>query len=153
VLTSLAHADQGSFTNSGGSTSVSSGVIINSTVASPAGTLSLNCPQTTAGACAGGSFSYISNDGSTTISAAFTSGSFAESCSGGGRGGHITCSYSFTGYISGTLTVNAQFQGIIGVTRQAFGTGGAAATGTSGYNSAYGRSTTRIASRFFAPTT
>lgn len=137
ILTPLAYADEGSFTNSGGSTSVSSGVaIINSTVASPAGTLNLTCPQTSTGACAGGSFSYVAGNG-TTVAASFTSGKFAESCSGGGKGGHVTCSYSFTGYFSGALTAGGRTQGIIGVTYQSFGTGGAAATGTTGYNSAY----------------
>jgi len=46
-LTPLAHADQGGFSNSGGSTQVSSGVNINSTVATPSGTLTLHCPSTT----------------------------------------------------------------------------------------------------------
>jgi len=136
-LTPMAHADQGSFSNSGGSTLVSSGVTITSSVATPPGTLTLNCPSVAAGSCAGGSFSYQSNDGTTSISASFTSGRFAESCTGGGRGGHVTCAYSFTGYISGTLTVNAAAQAITGVTHQGFGTGGAAARGTTAYNSAY----------------
>jgi hypothetical protein len=127
LLIPLAPADQGGLANSGGSTLVSSGVIINSTVASPAGALSVNCPATTAGACAGGSFSYISNDGTTTINATFTSGTYPETCSGGGKGGKIVCTYSFTGLFTGT----------VGVTHQSFGTGGAAATGTTGYNSAY----------------
>lgn len=132
-----AYADQGSFTNSGGSTSASSGVSITSNVAAPAGTLTLNCPATTAGSCAGGSLSFVSTDGTITISASFTSGTYAETCSGGGRGGHITCSYSFTGYFRGTWTVNGVAQAVIGVTYQAFGTGGAAATGLTAYNSAY----------------
>ncbi len=132
-----ASADQGSFTNSGGSTSVGSGVTVNSNVADPAGTLTLNCPAVATGVAPGGSFTYLSNDGTTTISASFTSGTFAESCSGGGRGGHITCGYSFTGYFSGTWTVNGAAQAIIGVTYQGFGTGGAAASGTTAYNSAY----------------
>src|SRR5882762_9697747 len=136
-LTPMAHADQGSFSNSGGSTLVSSGVTITSGVATPPGTLTLNCPSVAAGSCAGGSFSYQSNDGTTSISASFTSGRFAESCAGGGRGGHYTCAYSFTGYISGTLTVNGAAQTISGVTHQGFGTGGAAAKGTTAYNSAY----------------
>src|SRR5216684_2233066 len=69
----MAYAAQGGFSNSGGSTQVGSGVIINSTVAAPAGTLSMN------GAA----------------------------------------------------------QAITGVTYQGFGTGGAAARGTTAYNSAY----------------
>ncbi len=135
--TPLAYADQGGFSNSGGSTAVSSSVIVNSNVATPAGTLTIHCPTTTAGHCAGGSFNYISNDGTTTLSASFTSATYKESCSGGGRGGRVTCGYSFAGYISGTLTVNGAAQAIIGVTNQGFGTGGAAAKGTTAYNSAY----------------
>src|SRR6266481_3348204 len=136
-LTPMAHADQGGFSNSGGSTLVSSGVVINSSVATPAGTLTIHCPSSSAGQCAGGDYSYVSNDGTTTLSASFTSGAFRESCSGGGRGGHYSCSYSFTGYISGTLTANGAAQAITGVTYQGFGTGGAAAKGTTAYNSAY----------------
>jgi 6-bladed beta-propeller len=136
-LTPVAYADQGGFSNSGGSTQVSSGVIINSNVATPAGTLTINCPNTAPGRCAGGSFTYVSNDGTITLSASFTTATFTESCSGGGRGGHITCGYSFTGYISGTWATNGAAQAISGVTYQGFGTGGAAATGTTAYNSAY----------------
>jgi hypothetical protein len=63
-------------------------VTITSNVAAPAGTLTLHCPTIAAGSCAGGSFTYRSNDGTTTIGASFTSGKFTESCAGGGRGGH-----------------------------------------------------------------
>jgi streptogramin lyase len=136
-FTPLAYADQGGFSNSGGSTSVGSSVIINSSVATPAGTLAIHCPTTSAGHCAGGSFNYVSNDGTMSLSAGFTSATFAESCSGGGRGGHVTCGYSFTGYISGTWSVNGAAQAITGVTNQGFGTGSAAAKGTTAYNSAY----------------
>jgi centrosomal CEP192-like protein/NHL repeat-containing protein len=136
-FTPAAYADQGGFSNSGGSTSVGSSVIINSSVATPAGTLAIHCPVTTAAHCAGGSFNYVSNDGTMRLSASFTSATFAESCSGGGRGGHVTCGYSFSGYISGTWTVNGSAESINGVTNQGFGTGGAAAKGTTAYNSAY----------------
>jgi streptogramin lyase len=136
-FTPAAYADQGGFSNSGGSTAVSSGVIINSSVATPAGTLTIHCPATTAGHCAGGSFNYVSNDGTMSLNASFASGTFTESCSGGGRGGHITCGYSFSGYIGGTWSVNGVAQAITGVTNQGFGTGGAAAKGTTAYNSAY----------------
>src|SRR5712664_261634 len=136
-LTPMAYADQGGFYNSGGSTQISSGVILHSTVATPPGTLTVNCPTTAPARCAGGSFNYVSNDGTMTLSASFTSATFAESCAGGGRGGHVTCGYSFTGYISGTWTVSGSAQAITGVTYQGFGTGGAAARGTTAYNSAY----------------
>jgi len=133
----VAYADQGSFSNSSGLTQIGSSVIINSNVTTPAGTLAINCPITTAGACSGGTFSYLSNDGMTTVSASFASGTYKETCWGGGRGGHVTCAYSFIGYFSGTLTVNGAGQGVNGMTSQGFGTGGAAASGTSVYNSAY----------------
>jgi hypothetical protein len=136
-FTPLAYADQGGFSNSGGLTSVGSSVIINSSVATPAGTLAIHCPTTSAGHCAGGSLNYVSNDGTMRLSASFTSATFTESCSGGGRGGHVTCGYSFTGYISGTWSVNGAAEAINGVTNQGFGTGGAAAKGTTAYNSAY----------------
>jgi ASPM-SPD-2-Hydin domain-containing protein/centrosomal CEP192-like protein/NHL repeat-containing protein len=136
-LAPAAYADQGGFSNSGGSTQVSAGVTIDSSVATPPGSLTIHCPQTTPTHCADGSFAYLSNDGTVTINATFTSATFTESCSGGGRGGRVTCGYSFTGYISGTWTVNGAAQAISGVTYQAFGTGGAAARGTTAFNSAY----------------
>ena len=136
LLTTAALADQGSFTNKGGSGSGGTGIGVSSPVASPAGTLSLNCPGTTINQCAGGNLTYASNDGTTVISASFTSGSFAEACAGGGKGGHVTCGYSFSGNFSGTLTINGAVQAIVGVTYQAFDIGGPA-SGVTGYNSAY----------------
>jgi sugar lactone lactonase YvrE len=133
----MARADQGSLINSGGSASATSGVSITSAVASPAGGLTLSCPATTTGACSGGSFSFASNDGATTITAAFTSGTYKEGCYGGGRGGHVTCSFTFIGNFSGVLTVNSSSQAIIGVTTQVFGTTGAESGGYTAYNSAY----------------
>src|SRR5437660_4668080 len=136
-LTPLACADQAGFSNSGGSTQVSSGIVIHSTVAAPAGTLTINCPATGPGHCAGGSFTFLSNDGTSSLNASFTSATFTESCSGGGRGGRVTCAYSLTGFISGTWSMSGATQAISGVTSQRFGTGGAAARGTTAYNSAY----------------
>src|SRR6266404_3319828 len=86
-LTPVAYADQGGFSNSGGSTQVSSGVMINSNVATPPGTLTINCPSTAPGRCAGGSFTFVSTDATMTLRASFTSATFTESCAGGGRGG------------------------------------------------------------------
>ncbi len=135
ILATVAYADRGSFANSGGSTSATPSVTSN--VSSPAGTLSLTCPGATPTTCSGGSFSFLSTDGSESITATFTSGSFVENCSGGGKGGHVTCSYSFSGYFSGTLTLNGVSEAINGVTYQGFGTGGAAAQGVTAYNSSY----------------
>ena len=97
----------------------------------------MNCPGANPSTCSGGALTFLSTDGSTSISASFTNGSFVESCSGGGKGGHVTCGYSFTGYFSGTLTVSGSTQSINGVTYQGFGTNGAAAQGKTVYNSAY----------------
>ena len=136
-LAPLAYADQGSFTNSGGSASAGSGVSISSTVANPAGTLTMTCAAAGPTLCSGGSLSFASNDGTTLITASFTSGKYVEGCSGGGRGGHVSCSWSFTGYFSGTLSVNGQSQAINGTTSQYFGTSGVEGAGTTAYNSAY----------------
>jgi hypothetical protein len=136
LLTPLAHADQGGFTNSGGGLSVASGFSISSSaVASPAGTLTLTCSG--ASPCSGGSLVFQSADGTTSINAVFTTGTYSEGCSGGGRGGHITCSWSFTGSFSGTLTVNGAAQAINGATSQYFSASGGGGSGTLGYNSAY----------------
>ena len=122
ALVPAVYADQGSFTNSGGS----SGSVIVSTVAAPAGTLSIS----------GSSLTFLSSDGTTSILANITSGAPVESCSGGGKGGNVHCGYSLTAYFSGTLTVNGQAQAINGVTYQSYPVGGSA-TGLTAYNSAY----------------
>lgn len=141
TIAPLASADQSSFTNSGGSTSGASGILINaSAVSSPAGTLSLNCPTTSARVCSGGNFTFASSDGTSAVNAVFTSGSYSETCYGGGKGGGpIKCYFSFTGYFSGAWTVNGAPQAITGITYQSFpapGTAGTAA-GTTAFNSAY----------------
>ena len=80
LMIGLAYADQGSFTNSGGSASGGSGISISgSTVSSPAGTLSMNCPATSSSTCAGCSLTFASTGETSTINAVFTSGSYAES--------------------------------------------------------------------------
>jgi sugar lactone lactonase YvrE len=117
----FAYADQGGFTNSGGS------LAGGSSVTSPLGTLTISA----------GNLSFVTSDGSTVITATFTTSSTAETCSGGGKGGHITCSYTFTGSFSGTLTVSGSAQAINGSTRQVYGTNGVVIAGSTGYNSAY----------------
>src|SRR6266852_9661881 len=116
-----AYADQGGFTNSGGS--LSGGT----SVANPPGTLTIS----------GGTLTFLSTDGTTAIDATFSNSSTVESCSGGGRGGHVTCSFTFRGTFSGTLTVNGATQAINGSTHQRYGSDGVVVTGTTGYNSAY----------------
>lgn len=138
IFSSVAFADQGSFTNSGGST-LATTPSITSNVANPPGVLSMDCPGANPTVCSGGALTFLSTDGSTSISATFTAGSFVISCSGGGRGGHTTCGASFTGYFSGTLSVNGSSESINGVTYQAYGTvpSETSATGTTAYNSDY----------------
>ena len=124
LAASAAFADQGALTNSGGSTS--GGYIINSTVANPPGALSITATT----------LNFLSTDGGLAINATFSSVSSLESCSGGGKGGHVSCGYTFKGTFSGTLTVNGAPQAINGTTSQGFGVGGTA-SGVTGYNSAY----------------
>src|SRR6266436_4870213 len=88
----FAYADQGGFTNSGGS--LSGGT----SVANPPGTLTI----------AGGALAFRSTDGTTAIDAGFSSSSTVERCSGGGRGGHVSCIAAFKGNLSGTLTGNGE---------------------------------------------
>jgi hypothetical protein len=82
LLTSEVYADQGSFTNSGGTTSAGAGVTITSSPTTPSGTLSFNCPKTS-----------------------------VAICSGRGKSGHVTCSWGFTGYYGGTWTLNGVAEG------------------------------------------
>jgi hypothetical protein len=119
--TSLALADQGGLTNSGGS------LAGGSPVANPPGTLTIS----------GSTLSFLTTDGSMAVNATFTTSKTVESCSGGGKGGHVTCSFTFTGMFSGTLTVNGSTQAINGSTYQVYGTTGVVAGGITGYNSAY----------------
>ena len=138
-LTGIAHADQGGFTNAGGTASASTAVTISSSVSTPPGTLNISCPSAAANGCVGGSFNFASSDGTQTISASFTSGSAIESCYGGGRGGHTTCYYTVNGNFSGTETTSGAPLAIVGVTAQSFESSPIAgsATGTTGYNPAY----------------
>ena len=116
----LASADQGALINSGGALGGGSAVT------NVPGTLTIS----------GSNLSYFSADGSTVINATFTTSSTVESCSGGGKGGHISCSYTFTGSFSGTLAVNGATQAINGSTYQVYGTN-LVPYGYTGYNSAY----------------
>lgn len=136
IFPAMAGADQGSFTNSGGSTGVGSSVDI-STSANPAGPLTMDCPIMDPTICSGGSLTYLSTDGSTSVTGMFTAGKVVETCSGGGRGGHVKCAYTFDGTFDGTLTSAGVAQSITGTTYQVFGTSGGAATGVTAYNSAY----------------
>src|SRR5579863_9181738 len=121
MLMPLAYADQGGFLNAGGS------LAGGSSVANPPGTLTIS----------GNSLTFLTTDGSTAINGTFTTSSTVENCSGGGKGGNVTCSFTFKGAFSGTLTVNGSAQAINGTTYQVYGTNGVVAVGDTGYNSAY----------------
>jgi len=99
-----------------------------STVANPAGTLSLDCPITSVGGgttldykCTGGSFTFNSTDGTTTVTATFGVANLYLSASGGGRGGNIHYYYSFYGNFTGTQTVSGISAAIMGEVRAAIG--------------------------------
>jgi len=128
----LAWADQGAINVSGvGSTSVSGGVTtIASTGTSPAGSLNISATPTS------GTVSFTSADGTQSLQGTISSSSSVESCSGGGRGGHITCGYTFKAKFTGTLTVNGQTQAITGSSQETWAVGGPP-YGATVYNSAY----------------
>lgn len=127
--------------------------VTSSTVASPAGTISLNCPITSINSgtysiiynCSGGSFSFASSDGSTTVSAAFTKGALTLTASGGGRGGNIKYYYQFSGSFTGIIkrsgvseAINGGTNQFIGPLRAKVGSGSApVSSGTTGLSSAY----------------
>src|SRR5579872_649872 len=121
LMMPLAFSDQGGLLNSGGS------LAGGSPVANPPGTLTIS----------GNTLKFVTKDNSTVVNATFATSSTVESCSGGGKGGHVTCSYTFKGTFSGTLTVNGFAQAINGSTYQVYGTNGVVAGGSTGYNSAY----------------
>jgi hypothetical protein len=121
VMIPVASADQGGLFNSGGSLGGGS------PVANPQGTLVIS----------GNTLTFLTTNAGTVINATFTTSSTVENCAGGGKGGHVTCSYTFTGTFRGTLTANGYTQAINGATYQVYGTDGVVAFGTTGYNSAY----------------
>src|SRR5271165_2487079 len=121
AIVPTAHGDQGGLLNSGGSLGGGS------PVANPPGTLIIS----------GNILSFAANDNSTVINATFTTSSTVENCAGGGKGGHVSCSFTFTGTFSGTLTANGYTQAINGSTYQVYGTNGVVGYGNTGYNSSY----------------
>ena len=117
----LMYGDQGGLISNAGGTLAAISIAND-----PPGTLSIAPPN----------LMFTSTDGSTLINATFSSDNTTESCSGGGKGGHVTCSWTFTGSFSGTLTVNGSTQAINGTTTQVYGSSGII-YGATGYNSAY----------------
>lgn len=98
-------------------------------VANPAGTLSLDCPITNVASgtyqitytCSGGSVDFTSSDGTSVLSASFSTGTLTYSGSGGGRGNPSKYYYEFSGNFSGTWTRNGVSEAIIGGTYQSIG--------------------------------
>lgn len=147
-----AFASQMVLTSTGGSMSIGTDfVLTGATVGSPAGTIAIDCPITSVGNgtylitynCTGGSFSFQSSDGTTTVSASFGKAAAYLSASGGGRGGNTHYYYTFSGNFTGTQTVNGltgAIQGEINESMQPVTSAGGSAPaccGSAGVNSAY----------------
>jgi len=122
---SAAFGDQATYSERGGTFTLGSSIVVTAaTVASPAGTLSLNCPITGTAFgtylwqyfCSGGIITLQSSDGVTVLSGTFTSGKLYLTASGGGRGGNTHYYYSFGGSLTGSLTQNGQSEAISGGT-------------------------------------
>ena len=153
LLTSSSLASQLVLNSSGGSATLGNDFIVSgAAVTNPAGTMSLDCPITSVGggttvtyACTGGSFSFQSTDGLTTVNGSFTTADLYLSASGGGRGGNIKYYYQFFGNFTGVQSSSGVLAAIYGETTLAIGpltakigtgsvTAGPSATGV---NSAY----------------
>ena len=146
-----AFASQLVLNSTGGAMSIGTEfVLTGATVASPAGTIAIDCPITSVHNgtylvtynCTGGSFSYHSNDGTTTVSAGFGTAAAYLSASGGGRGGNIHYYYTFSGNFTGIEIINGVSGAIRGETNEAMksvsSSGSApACCGSAGVNSAY----------------
>jgi streptogramin lyase len=118
LLASPAFAGSLLLSGTGGTFTMGSAVgstvsLTGATTTSPAGSISLSCPVSSVGgtypvvySCTGGSFTFTSNDGSTTVSGTFTTAAVDEWIYGGGRGGQTHYSYEFVGPFSGIETLN-----------------------------------------------
>ncbi len=152
AVASGAFASQLVLKSTGGVMSLGSAFVVSgATVASPAGTISIDCPITSVASgtylvtynCSGGSFSYQSSDGTTAVSATFATAAAYLSASGGGRGGNIHYYYTFSGTFTGTETLNGVVSAIRGQTHQTMNAvtsaSGSASVccGEAGVNSAY----------------
>lgn len=146
-------ADNGSYTYSGGSFSVGTSIAVsNATLSATGATTTFSCPVTSysGGAyqlnwtCAGGTVSIATANRSLVLQGTFLSGAMSFAGGGGGKGGHVSYTYQFSGQFSGTIVAhgivqaaNGEISQYVNTTSQ-IGTGGAAVTGGSlGWNSAY----------------
>lgn len=125
ILISVHYAQAGNLVLNANGGTVSFGSAFSLTGASATnGTVNYNCPlgnavrrsfpyKTPQGlapvtyTCTGGSFTYQSSDGTTSIAASFTSGTIYETAYGGGRGGQTKYEYQFFGNLSGVETINS----------------------------------------------
>lgn len=118
----VAFGSQQIMSGSGGTATLGSDFIVTGiNVASPAGTLSFDCPITSSGGafpfvyhCSGGDFNFASNDGTTTITGSFIASGLDLYASGGGRGGNIHYDYDFFGSFTGVQTVSGTSAAITG---------------------------------------
>jgi NHL repeat len=120
-------AESAAYTGSGGSFSASSTLgqpitLSNVPLAGTTSTLSMSCPITLYGAgtyqinwhCAGGTITISSTDGSLSMNGAIAAGSMTFSGSGGGRGGHVTYWYQFSGTFSSRVALSGVSKGALG---------------------------------------
>ncbi|HZT31299.1 MAG TPA: choice-of-anchor D domain-containing protein [Bryobacteraceae bacterium] len=123
----VAFAGQANYQSSGGTVTLGSDFVVSaSVVSSPPGTLSISCPVTPYApgqysqlwACAGGTLTLQSSDGSTSITTSSLTGTLTLTASGGGRGNPTKYYYSLAATFAGTMTVNGQSQAILGSTTQ-----------------------------------
>jgi hypothetical protein len=149
---SRAFASQLILNSAGGAMSIGTDIVITgATVTSPAGTISIDCPITSINYgtyaykynCSGGSFSYQSTDGTTTVSAPFGTAVDVLTASGGGKGGNTHYNYNFSGNFSGTEVINGVSGAVRGEISEAMKAVSSASgsapvcCGSAGVNSAY----------------
>ena len=120
-------AENGSHAGSGGLFSAGSAVgqsilVQNLPLTGTTSSLSLTCPITSYGAstsqvkwsCAGGSVHVTSTDKSLAMTGSFAAGSMTLTGAGGGKGGHTTYTYQFTGAVQGWVSLAGASQGTVG---------------------------------------
>lgn len=127
ALASTLYADNGAYSGSGGSfsagTATGASISLSSVPLTGAtASLSSSCTITSFGAgtyqwnwiCSGGTLTASSGDGSLALSGTFVKGTMTFSGSGGGRGGHVSYWYIFSGTFSGTVTAGGVSESVYG---------------------------------------
>ena len=118
ALTTILHADNGAYSGSGGSfaaaTTAGQPITLNDIpLSGTTASVSSSCTITSFGAgtyewkwiCSGGPVTVTSTDGSLALNGTFVNATMSLTASGGGRGGHTSYYYVFSGTFSGTVTV------------------------------------------------